>query len=48
VFHREALGGVIAQVVALLEQRLMFAFDGRLGRDIRAILAANGWSMATG
>ena len=34
MFHRDALGGVIAQVVALLEQRLMFAFDARLGRHV--------------
>ena len=34
MFHRDTLGGVIAQVVALLEQRLMFAFDARLGCHI--------------
>ena len=34
VFHRDALGRVIAQVVALLEHRLMFAFNGWLGRQV--------------
>jgi hypothetical protein len=34
MFHRNALGGVIAHVVTLLEQRLMFALDSRLGCHI--------------
>jgi hypothetical protein len=33
--HRDALGGVIAEVVALVEQRLVFAFDAWLCRHIR-------------
>src|SRR3984957_5244688 len=34
VLHRDALGGMVAEVVALLKQRLMFAFDARFGRHI--------------
>src|SRR5438552_9232995 len=33
-FHCDTLGGVIAQVVTLLKQRLMCAFDGGLGCHI--------------
>ena len=32
--HRDALGGAIAEVVALVEHRLMFAFDARLCRHV--------------
>jgi len=48
MLHRDALGRVIAQVVALLEQRLMCAFDARLAATSWAILVANGWSMTIG
>jgi hypothetical protein len=33
--HRDALGGMVAEVVALVEQRLMIAFDAWLCRYIR-------------
>jgi hypothetical protein len=46
VFHRDALGGAIAQVVALLEECLTFAFDALLGRHLVGHCGRE--SMATG
>jgi len=39
---------VIAEVVALIEQRLMIASIPGFAAISAAILAANGWSMAMG